>query len=114
MGEIGDYLVGRALENFRKERDFDNQAWAPLSPATISDKEKKGYPRATLVRKSNMKKGITKRVSNKSVKIIVPFPGEFHQKGTSKTKARKILPEGKLGRTDERNIIDIAVGYLKL
>ena len=114
LGEIGDYLVGRILENYRRETDFENRQWAPLSSATIADKQRSGYPRAILVRTGKMKKSIDKTVAGKTLKITVAFPAQFHQRGTSKMPKRAILPEGKLTRKDERNIVDLAINYLEV
>ncbi|MBN3949369.1 MAG: phage virion morphogenesis protein [Nostoc sp. NMS7] len=114
LKSTGDYLLKRAEQGFRTETDPYGQKWAPLSPATIAQKERLGYPRKILTRKGDMRKSPTATIQGKSVKITIAFPSEFHQRGTRKMPKRQILPEGRLSKTDERNIIDLAVDYLEI
>lgn len=114
LEEIGDYFVKRAEEGFRKEVDPYGTKWSPLSPATIADKQRKGYPKAILTRTRKMRSQVTSVVIGKSVKITVPFPSQFHQRGTKKMPQRQILPDSALSTRDERNIKDIFIDYLDI
>jgi hypothetical protein len=114
LKSTGDYLLKRAEQGFRTETDPYGQKWAPLSPATIAEKERLGYPRKILTRKGDMRRSPTPTIQGKSVKITIAFPGEFHQRGTRKMPQRQILPDGRLSKTDERNITDLAVDYLEI
>ncbi len=110
----GDYFLKRVEQGFRSEVDPYGKKWAALSPATISQKERLGYPLKILTRTGNMRRSPKYIVQGKSVKIVASHPSEFHQSGTRKMPQRQILPEGRLTKTDERNIVDLAVDYLEL
>lgn len=112
LDEVGDYLEGRILENFRKEVDPYNSKWAPLSPATIADKKRKGYPLDKLLRTGKMKRSLKVITTGKTLRIEIDFPAQFHQRGTRRMPQRQILPEDGLSRKDERNVVDIMVDYL--
>lgn len=114
LQSTGDYLLKRTEQGFRSETDPYGKKWAPLSPATIAEKERLGYPRKILTRKGDMRQSPTATIQGKSVKITIGFPGEFHQRGTVKMPKRQILPEGRLSKTDERNITDLAIDYLDI
>lgn len=115
MNEVGDYFQRRVEEGFKKEVDPYSRRWAKLSPATITDKRRRGYPLKILTRTSRMRKSIRVIINKKSVRIVVPFPGEFHQAGTRKMPQRKIIPDkNRLSKRDERNVKDIFINYLDI
>lgn len=114
LEETGKYFVKRTEEGFRREVDPSNSKWSSLSPATIADKERKGYPLKILTRTGKMRSSIRYVILKKSVRIEVDFPSQFHQSGTRKMPKRQIIPEGRLSTRDERNIKDIFIGYLDL
>lgn len=115
MQEVGQYFQRRVEEGFRKEVDPYNKRWAKLSPATIADKQRRGYPLKILTRTRRMRSGVRIIINKKSIRITVPFPSEFHQSGTRKMPQRKIIPDqGRLSKTDERNIKDIFIDYLDI
>ncbi|MHC5939516.1 hypothetical protein [Nostoc sp.] len=107
-------LLLNALNRDSELRLTPTVKWAALSPATIAQKERLGYPRKILTRTGAMRGSPKAVVIGKSVKITVAFPSEFHQRGTRKMTKRQILPEGRLSKTDERNITDLAVDYLEI
>jgi hypothetical protein len=114
LKSTGDYFLKRVEQGFRIETDPYGQKWAPLSPATIAEKERLGYPSKILTRTGAMRRSPTITIQGKSVKITIAFPSEFHQRGTRKMPQRQILPEGRLNKTDERNITDLAIDYLEI
>jgi hypothetical protein len=114
LEETGLYFERRIEEGFRKEIDPYGKKWAPLSPATITEKQRKGYPLAILTRTRRMRSQVSVVVSGKTLKISVPFPGELHQRGTRKMPKRQIIPEGVLSKTDERVVVDILIKHLSL
>jgi hypothetical protein len=75
-------MEGRILEGFRKEVDPYNNKWTPLSPATIAEKQRKGYPRNILVRTQKMKRSLKIVVQGKSLRIEIGFPGRSISHGT--------------------------------
>lgn len=113
MQESGRYFLKRVEQSFRKEVDPYNQKWAKLSPATIDYKQRQGYPLKILTRTGVMRRSPQVSVDRKSVKITVAFPSQFHQRGTRKMPKRQILPEKRLSKTDERNLVDLAIDYLE-
>lgn len=115
LESAGDYLVGRAEEGFKKQVDPYSKPWVPLSPATISEKQRQGYPLDILTRTKKMRNGVRAIVSGKSVRIIIDFPGELHQTGTRRMPQRQVLPEGdRLSKKDERNLKDMAINFLEI
>jgi phage gpG-like protein len=113
MEEVGQYLVSRIETGFKKEVDPYNKKWQPLSPATISEKERKGYPLKILTRTGTMRSSIRYTVKRKSVQIVVDTKyATFHQTGTRKMPKRQIIPDGKLPTTVQRDIIDMSIDYL--
>lgn len=114
MHKVGDYFLDCIESEFSHQTDPYGKKWANLSPATITDKVKKGYPITILTRTKQMRGSPKVIVSKKSVQILLDSPAEYHQSGTRKMPKRQILPEGKLSTTDERNIKDIAINYLDL
>lgn len=114
MEKVGDYFLDCIESEFNRQTDPYGKKWADLSPATIADKVKKGYPLTILTRTKKMRSSAKIIVSSKSVQILLDSPAEYHQSGTRKMPKRQILPEGKLSTTDERNIKDIAVNYLDI
>ncbi|MEH2135435.1 phage virion morphogenesis protein [Nostoc sp.] len=114
LENTGGYLLKRAEQSFRTETDPYGKKWVSLSPATIAQKERLGYPLKILTRTGSMRSSPRAIVQGKAVKIVVAFPSEFHQRGTRKMPQRQILPEGRLPKTDERNITDLAIEFLEL
>lgn len=114
MEDIGNYLVSGIGNSFKKEVDPYNKKWQQLSPATISEKERKGYPLKILTRTGKLRSSVRFVVNNKSVRIIVDSNyATFHQTGTKKIPKRQILPEGKLPTKTQRDIIDLSIEYLE-
>lgn len=114
MGEVGQYLVSTIDNSFRKEADPYNKKWQPLSPATISEKERKGYPLKILTRTGTMRSSVRYTVKNKSVQIVVDTSyATFHQTGTRKMPKRQIVPD-RLSKTAQRDIIDLSIEYLDI
>ena len=106
-------LPCRFEQGFRREIDPYGKKWQPLSSATIAYKQRMGYPLKILTRTGRMRSSARYVLQGKAVKIIVDFPSRFHQSGTRRMPKRQILPDAKLSRTDERNIVDLAVEYLE-
>jgi phage gpG-like protein len=114
LEEVGQYLVSTIDNSFRKEVDPYNKKWQPLSPATISEKERKGYPLKILTRTGTMRSSVRYQVKSKSVQIVVDTSyTTFHQTGTRKMPKRQIVPD-KLSKTAQRDIIDLSIDYLDI
>ncbi|MBD2492529.1 phage virion morphogenesis protein [Aulosira sp. FACHB-615] len=114
LQDVGAYFEKRIDEGFRQEKDPYGKKWKPLSPATISEKERLGFPLKILTRRGKMRSEVKTSVSGKTVRITVPFPAQFHQIGTKRMPQRQILPDGRLSKTDERNIVDLAIEFLDI
>lgn len=113
LDEVGQYLVSTIDSGFRKEVDPYKKKWQPLSPATISEKERKGYPLKILTRTGTMRSSVRYVVKNRSVQIVVDTKyATFHQTGTRKMPKRQIVPD-KLSKTVQRDIIDLSINYLE-
>lgn len=113
LEDVGQYLVSMIDAGFRKEVDPYNKKWQPLSPATISEKERKGYPLKILTRTGKMRSSVRYIVKGRSVQIIVDSSyATFHQTGTRKMPKRQILPD-RLSTTSQRDITDLSIEYLE-
>lgn len=113
LDDVGQYFLDKAENSFRKEVDPYGKKWQPLSSATIDQKQRLGYPLKILTRTGTMRSSVRYQVKKKSVQIVFDSSyATFHQTGTRKMPKRQILPETKLAKTDERNIVDLGIEYL--
>ena len=112
---MGQYFLDKAESGFRKEVDPYGKKWQPLSSATIDQKQRLGYPLKILTRTGTMRSSVRYQVKKKSVQIVIDTSyATFHQTGTRKIPKRQILPENRLSKTDERNIVDLGIEYLDI
>jgi phage gpG-like protein len=91
MRKWGHYMVVDTQDQFRKGIDPDGNPWAPLSPVTLLNKAKLGYPPDILIATGDMERTVDYAFIGKGVVIRIGFPAQFHQRGTTKMPARIIL-----------------------
>lgn len=105
MQEIADYLLTHVQRQFAREGDGATGKWAPLSPRTIADKIRNGYPTRILVRTGEMRDAIVSRdgftVDATQMRYApkVPHYARYHQHGTE--------------RMPRRRIVDLSAGHRK-
>jgi phage virion morphogenesis protein len=59
--DIGEALVRSTAQRFENQVDPEGQPWAPLSPATLLFKQKKGYPAEILTMRGRLRASIAAR-----------------------------------------------------
>lgn len=115
MTKIGGYIVERAEDGFRTETDPYGDKWSPLSPATIAEKQRKGYPSKILTRRGKLSVSFKVLVRGNTVRIASTSPeSQYHQYGTRKMPKRQILPDTKLSPRDEANVVAMSAEYVDL
>lgn len=84
-------------KQFSSEGGYGSGGWKPLAGSTVVDKQRKGYPMDILVRTGDLRDAMTggksgyDNVEPMELRIMMPWYGRFHQKGTSKMSARPIV-----------------------
>jgi hypothetical protein len=91
-------ISGLLQDEFDAGNDPYGRAWAPLRPSTL----RAGRTPPPLTNTRAMRDGLTVAPLSGGgigVSFASPTPAVFHQKGTSRMVARKILPEGTMPKT---------------
>lgn len=115
MTKIGGYIVERAERGFETETDPYGSKWQPLSPATIVEKQRKGYPNKILTRTGRLANSFRILVRGNSVRIASTVGySRYHQIGTKKMAKRAMLPGSKLSAKDESNVVAMSVEYIDI
>lgn len=92
--QSGDWLMKDTKANFDKGgRLFQNGGWQPLKPATIKDRERKGFGRRPILKRTGqLKRKFYKRVGTGKVELYNPRPYfKYHQLGGTKIPLRRML-----------------------
>lgn len=94
LRKYGQYRVGQIERQFDTETDPYGNAWSPLAQSTIEQKRRLGYPDSILTRTGDLRKSFDFNARGKTLTIesYSPYAG-FHQTGTRKMPARKLLPD---------------------
>ena len=95
VGNILENAVGMQFESMGVF--FNKTPWAPLAPATIKDRERKGFDTTSILRRTGGDAGlagsITSEVDDNQITIGTnKYYAPFLQFGTSKMPARPFLP----------------------
>jgi len=92
---LTDFFSGKV---FNTEGSVFGEPWAPLSPKTVEQKQKQGYPKKPLVRTGRMRKSFQSTATPKSV---VVFNTTDYFKYHQSNKPRQKLPRRVMMKLDE-------------
>ena len=97
--KVGDLLLKTFKENFRTQGQTLGERWKALTPQTMSQKKRLGYPLVPLIRTGTMRDSFKSNPSRYEVVISNPTPYfVFHQS----RKTRHKLPRRVMMKIDER------------
>ncbi len=97
--QVGSLLKKTFRDNFNTAGNDLGAAWQPLSPRTIREKIRQGWPLDILIRTNRMKNSFRDRVSNLFVVVDNTAPYfPYHQSN----KPRRKLPRRIMMRIDNR------------
>lgn len=111
-GPASASIASLIQHQFDTGTDPYGRPWAPLRPATL----RRGRHAPPLTDTGKMRHGITvapAQGAGIAVSFADPVPAGFHQEGTTKMVARKILPEGTLPATWNAAIATAASGAVR-
>lgn len=115
LQQIGEHFLLRGDEGFEGETDFYGAAWASLSPSTLEQKSKRGGISKILQDKGTMRVTGAYEVSGDQVEFGYNTPYvKYHQFGTSKMDARKVVPDEGLPAQDEQVIEEIMTDHFNI
>lgn len=113
LREVGEHLVNRVDDTFRKQEDPYGGRWAPLSAATIKAKRKRGGIQKILQDTGRMRATANYRVQGSVLQVgLSDRKAAFHQYGTRRMPARPILPDRGLPEEDTQEIQEIFTNWL--
>lgn len=95
---VANWFAEQERVQFATEGARWGQPWAPLKPATIAEKQRRGYPLSILVRTGELERSLSIRSlsierlypQRMTLGTRVPY-AHFHQDGTSRMPARNLL-----------------------
>ena len=109
MADIGQFGVEQLDETWQAETNPYGVAWPPLAPATL--RQKTGP--SMLIESGSMNAGLGYQVSGDGVEIgVLSDIAIFHQEGTSKMPARKVVPDEGLPPEWEPALTTLVESYL--
>jgi phage virion morphogenesis protein len=114
---IGEYMVLSILDRYDKEIDSQGKPWAPLTAATIKQKQRKGKIQKILQQDGNLRLTIIYQASASQVEIGTNrIYGAIHQFGGRAGRGKKVnipaRPFLGVSVVDEREIVDIIQDFL--
>lgn len=115
---VGEHLLNSVGDNFDSEESPDGKKWAPLSPVTISRREKKGHGATPILRVSGALRGsINMEASDDDVRVgtAMVYGAMMHFGGESKGYMKATIPARPylgMGTDDEAEIFAIAEAWL--
>jgi phage gpG-like protein len=99
FAKVGQSLLKTFRDNFNSQGSLLGSPWDPLSPRTIAQKAKLGFPLNPLVRTTTMREGFLYKPSNSEVIVWNPTPYfAYHQS----IKPRSKLPRRVMMKLDEK------------
>lgn len=113
LREIGEHLINRIDDTFRKQEDPYGSKWAPLSAATIKAKRKRGGIQKILQDTGRMRATANYRVTGSKLVVgLSDRKAAFHQYGTRRMPARPILPDRGLPPEDIEEVQEVFTSWL--
>lgn len=130
--DIAKDLMEWEAEIFESQGAAIGRSWAPLSPKTIRQKQRKGYPLAPLIRTGRLKASLTQEGAEDMILIIEPtsltfgsartvergdwFLAPIHHFGAPSRNipARALMPdESQIGQRFRDKWLALLEGYLR-